>query len=417
VRIKKGMYGLKQAALLAYNNLVTNLAQYGYCPIPHTIGLCQHDTKQTKFCLCVNDFGIKYYNDNDRDHLLNALRDHYTITVDTTGKKFCGLTFDWNYKQGYVDVSMPDYIPKVLKKFQHSPPTKPQHCPFPATPFHRTSIGIRQYAKDDDKGEILPTTEITKVQSIVGSLLYYARAIDNSILPALNTISARQASPTATTMNRCKQLMDFVATHPNVYIRYYASAMQLQIDSDAAYLVEPHARSRIAGCFQLTNAPPRNIIPNGAILIECKTLRHVVASSAEAETAGIFHNAQISMPIRYVLKQLGHPQQATPLKTDNSTAASFVHDNITQKKSKSWDMRFYWLRDRQTNKDFKIFWEKGETNHADYFTKHHTSQYHQDVRSRYVKDNTQGKIRTIPSSADLQGCVGTDLSPRLTRSG
>ena len=93
---------------------------------------------------------------------------------------------------------MPNYITKVLHKFQHSPPTKPQYSPFPATPFHRTTKGTRQYAKDEDTSNILAQKDITTIQSIVGSLLYYARAIDSSILPALNTISARQASPTAT---------------------------------------------------------------------------------------------------------------------------------------------------------------------------------------------------------------------------
>ena len=88
-----------------------------------------------------------------------------------------------------------------------------------------------------------------------------------------------------------------------------------------------------------------------------------------------------------MLKQLGHPQPATPLKTDNSTATSFVHNNITQKKSKSWDMRYYWLREKQHNKDFNIFWESGKTNHGDYFTKHHPGSYHQEVGPRYVRDN------------------------------
>ena len=39
VKIKKGMHGLKQAAVLAYNHLIANLAKHGYHPIPHTVGL------------------------------------------------------------------------------------------------------------------------------------------------------------------------------------------------------------------------------------------------------------------------------------------------------------------------------------------------------------------------------------------
>ena len=40
VRIKKGMYGLKQAVILAYDNLKKNLAQYGYRHIVGTTGMC-----------------------------------------------------------------------------------------------------------------------------------------------------------------------------------------------------------------------------------------------------------------------------------------------------------------------------------------------------------------------------------------
>ena len=59
IKIKKGMYGLKQAAVLAYNQLKTNLKPAGYAPIVGTVGMWQHDTKHTKFCLCVDNFGIQ----------------------------------------------------------------------------------------------------------------------------------------------------------------------------------------------------------------------------------------------------------------------------------------------------------------------------------------------------------------------
>ena len=111
--------------------------------------------------------------------------------------------------------------------------------------------GQRQYAQTPDNAPKLSPAETTKVQSIVGSLLYYARAIDNTLLPALNTIAASQAAPTTATMKKCKRILDYVATYPQVYIQYHASDMVLNIDSDAAYLVLPEAKSRIAGFFQL----------------------------------------------------------------------------------------------------------------------------------------------------------------------
>ena len=182
--------------------------------------------------------------------------------------------------------------------------------------------------------------------------------------------------------------MDYVHTYPNAYIRYYASDMVLHIDSDAAYLVAPKARSRVAGYFHLSNHPSTtsNNTLNGAVHVECKTLRHVVSSAAEAETAGVYHNAQMALPMRMVLTALDHPQPPTPVKTDNSTANGFIHDNIHQKKSKSWDMRYYWLRDRMTQQQFNFFWDKGSNNEADHFTKHFPASYHRIKRSRYVQD-------------------------------
>ena len=156
-------------------------------------------------------------------------------------------------------------------------------------------------------------------------------------------------------MKQINQLLDFVATHPDATLRYRASNMILHVDSDAAYLVAPKARSRIAGYYYLSNLdtpPPLN----GAIHVECKTLKHVVASAAEAEVAGIFLNAQQILPIRRILHALGHVQPPTPVKTDNSTANGFIHNNIHQKRSKSWDMRYYSLRDKTLQKqNFKQF--------------------------------------------------------------
>ena len=91
-----------------------------------------------------------------------------------------------------------------------------------------------------------------------------------------------------------------------------------------------------------------------SILVECKTLRHVVALSAEAEVAGVFHNAQVAIPLRHILSSLGHPQPITNIMTDNSTVAAFANNSITQKCSKLWDTRFYWFRDKQRARQFTI---------------------------------------------------------------
>jgi hypothetical protein len=171
-----------------FKQLKAKLKPHGYESIPHTDGMWRHKTRKTTFCLCVDDFGIKYFSQDDAMHLINALKESYQVTIDWKGKHFCGLTFDWHYHQGHVDVSMPDYIQKLLKKLKHLL-TKAQYSPYLVTPYIPLKKGERQYAPDEDTTNFLNAQETTEIQQIVGSLLYYGRAIDYTILPALNTIA------------------------------------------------------------------------------------------------------------------------------------------------------------------------------------------------------------------------------------
>ena len=154
IKIIKGMYSLKQAAKIAYDLLKKRLALHGYYPSPDNINIWRHATRPTKFCLCVDDFGIKYFNLEDVTYLLTALKQYYKITEDWKGNNYLGLNLDWNYQQGYVDISMPGYIAKVLHKFRHMKPSKDQYAPHKWTePVYGKQ---HQTAIKDDKNPILP---------------------------------------------------------------------------------------------------------------------------------------------------------------------------------------------------------------------------------------------------------------------
>lgn len=158
--------------------------------------------------------------------------------------------------------------------------------------------------------------------------------------------------------------------------------MILYVDSDAAYLCAPDAKSRIVGYYYLTSLLRHDTLlsHNTPIYVMCKLLKHTVASAAEAETTGLFFNAQEIIHICRILESLGHPQPPTPLNTDNSTASAFVNNMMKLKKSKSWEMRTYWLHDAPQRKQIDIIWDKESNNKRDYFTKHHPSHHHQKMQ-------------------------------------
>ena len=234
---------------------MAHLAPFGYEPDPYFPNFWTHKTRRTKFCLCVNDFGIKYYSQDDANHLIQALRTAYKITIDMKGKQYCGLDLNWQYDKGYVDVSMNKFVTTTLDKLQHKQSSRPQHAPHDwVKPTYSTKP---QLAHNEDDSPKLNTQETNKIQSIVGSFLYYGRAVDPTIFPAVNELGITQAAPTQNTATKAKRLCDYLHTHSHATLRYHASDMCLHIDSDAAYLAAPQSKSRVAGFFYLSDHPSK----------------------------------------------------------------------------------------------------------------------------------------------------------------
>ena len=201
---------------------------------------------------------------------------------------------------------------------------------------------------------------------------------------------------TTATMKAVTYFLNYAASNPNAKIIYRASDMILRVNSDAAYLVCPNARSRAGGYYFLSNTTGTTF--NGPIYVLAKIIKNVMASASEAEIAGLFMNAQKAVPIRMALIEMGHPQPATPLRTDNQAANGILTGKFKQKRSKAIDMRFHWLRNRVEQKQFNVHWAPGQINLGDYPTKHHSGKHHKMVRPIYL--NVSG---TSPST--MQGCV------------
>ncbi len=113
MEIRKGMYGLPQAGILANKLFKLRLARHGYFEQPHTPGLWKHTSRPIWFNLCVDDFGIKYIGDEHLKHLFAVLQtETYEIVENWKGNLYCGISLTWNYDKRYVDIAMPAYVAK-----------------------------------------------------------------------------------------------------------------------------------------------------------------------------------------------------------------------------------------------------------------------------------------------------------------
>ena len=376
VEIRAGMYGLPAAGILAQRLLEKRLAKAGYHQSEYTPGYWTHEWRPISFTLIVDDFGVKYIGKEHAEHLLSTIKEHYECKADWDGGRYIGLTLDWDYENKEVHLSMPGYVAEALHRFQHPHPTRPQHQP------HKHVVptyGQKTQYETVDESAKLDKAGKTYIQQVTGTFLYYARAVDPTMLVALSAIASAQSNPTVETMEKCKLFMDYASTHPDAIITYRASEMVLAAHSDASYLIEPKARSRAGGHFFMSNNttfPPNN----GAVLNIAQIIKNVMTSAAEAEMGALYINAREAVHMRITLEEMGHPQPPTPMQTDNTTALGVITNNIRKKQSKAWDMRMYWLRERQVQKQFRFYWRAGPTNNADYETKHHAPSHHQNVR-------------------------------------
>ena len=179
-------------------------------------------------------------------------------------------------------------------------------------------------------------------QQIIGLFLYYALAVNFTMLVALGSLARKSNASTERTMSEIVWFLDYCATHPGAIITYTASNMHLWISRDASYLLEPTSRScagrffflRDARKYQQTNGLHLDTTslnkptPNAPIHVLTKIMNNVMNSEMEAKVGATFHNAQDAYPLRVTLEEMGHLQSPTPIQVENTTTVGFANKKL-----------------------------------------------------------------------------------------
>jgi hypothetical protein len=126
---------------------------------------------------------------------------------------------------------MPGYIKAALHKYQHDAPTLPEHAPHTSNP---PVYGAKTpYVEDEKNSPALSAKDVNKLQQLTGTLFYYARVVDPSLIMPINVLKSEQTKATSDTVDKVIRLINYCNTHPKTRIQYHASDMILYIHSDA----------------------------------------------------------------------------------------------------------------------------------------------------------------------------------------
>jgi hypothetical protein len=130
---------------------------------------------------------------------------------------YCSIMLRRDYKAQKLDIVMPGYIKKQLLKYEHIIQWV-QHCPY--SPEPKKYDAKAQSPLPQDNSRKLTDKEIKQVQKIVSSILYYARAVDMTLLMALSLIASEKTKGTERTLQKAYQVLDYLASHPDAVVRF-----------------------------------------------------------------------------------------------------------------------------------------------------------------------------------------------------
>ncbi len=182
-------------------------------------------------------------------------------------------------------------ISKSNSKSTNTHPLPNHSTPRIRTPPRHYGAAVQEPEPDDD-APFATDNETKNIQQVVGAILYYARAVNMTALVSLYTIASEQAQATKTTVQTVKQLLDYLAMHPDATVKFVASDMILNIHSNASYLSAKNACSRAAGIFFMVWQPKDDepICLNGTFHVLSTILKLVAASTVESELGALFLN-------------------------------------------------------------------------------------------------------------------------------
>jgi hypothetical protein len=151
------------------------------------------------------------------------------------GKRFLVFDVDYDETARIMTLSYPGYTRTLLTtvcpdgvKFADSPSISIYEPPvFGSTAPQTSFVG---------SSELATPTQKLLLQKVVGSILYYARAVDSLMLTAVCELPCLQSAPTALTMKKMRRLLGYAAKYPNACVHIVPSEMVLRVQSDGSHV-------------------------------------------------------------------------------------------------------------------------------------------------------------------------------------
>lgn len=348
MRLRKSLYGLREAPKIWYELLSTTLKSYGLVEMRNAPCVF---TKQGVVVMCyVDDILIMSNLESEIDSLAEVVGRNLKTKDLGRPSHFLGMDFIWT-DSGSLLMRQTKLITALLSN------TRMESCNGISSPL-TTSVDLS--IKDQN-----PIDESFDYRSVIGSILYLAVKTRPDIAVAASMLAQHVESPSRVQQGGAKRVLRYLkATKDAALIISPGDGNQLSAYVDSSWGGEPGfgRKSRSGIIIKYGNAA----VYTASVLQKCTAL-----SSTEAEFIALSESSKTIVWLRKVLTEFGITQKATIVHQDNVGSIYWATGNTASEfaKRKHVDIRYHYVVEKVKYGEITLTKTPTEEMQSDFLTK------------------------------------------------
>ena len=348
--LRKGLYGLKQAAALWYDDARATLGKLGLHPTISDVCLYTNKEKDLFVLLHVDDFQVMGPSLKKINHLMSSLHKKYQLKNVSTDL-FLGIKI--KQSDGMIKLSQGHYARNLLERHGLD------NCKPAKTPLERLM---------EPSSSQSPAQLKTEYNSIIGGLQYLANNTRPDIAFAVNHLARFLSNPSEEHFQAARRVLRYISDQPDkgISFRKTKDTPILNAYSDADFAADPsNSRSTSGSLIRLASGP---------ISWKSHLQREVVLSTTEAEYLAATETCRQLQWVKSLLEELNITSEVegtkcTTLHVDNQSAISLIKNHDNRKRSKHIALRHFFSRQQYQLGKIHVVYVPSNDQLADSLTK------------------------------------------------
>jgi hypothetical protein len=333
-KLKKGLYGLKQAGRLWYAKIDHELKSLGFSRLDNEqcVYLLSSAESTTIIGLYVDDLLLLSDDLSALSQVKEGLTKQFDMKDLGVASYILGIRITQDTSSGSISICQDEYVKQIVKRFGLSDAK------------HTTFIPMNPGLKLCKSGLIdepeSPKVDIKEYQQVIGSLLYAALGTRPDISFAVGKLAQYSSDPRKVHRDAADQIIRYLARTISYGLTYHQSNDELDITgySDADW----------GGCLDTRRSTSAFIVMMSGSLVHWRSRKQdcVTCSTCEAEYVAASDLSREMISWRMMMSEIGFDMtNASTLYCDNQSAIALIKDKADHQRTKHISIRYHYIRE------------------------------------------------------------------------